>query len=78
MTVKLLTEQHLEFLPLKGGCTGSSESTLVKIPHCWKSHVMALFIISIIFIHQVEMDGGNPWDISEADDNTKKFFGELF
>ena len=23
------------------------------------------------------MDGGNPWDISEADDNTKKFFGEF-
>ena len=38
MTVKLLTEQHLEFLGLKGGCTGSSESTLVKMPHCWKSH----------------------------------------
>ena len=30
MTVKLLAEQHLEFLSLKGGCTGSSESTLVK------------------------------------------------
>ena len=30
MIVKLLTEQHLEFLSLKGGCTGSSESTLVK------------------------------------------------
>ena len=30
MTVKLLTEQHLEFLSLKGGCTGSSESTLSK------------------------------------------------
>ena len=41
MTVKLLTEHHLEFLSLKGGCTGSSESTFVKIPHCWKSHVMA-------------------------------------
>ena len=41
MTVKLLTEQHLEFLSLKGCCTGSSESTLVKMPHCWKSHVMA-------------------------------------
>ena len=27
MTVKLLTENHLEFLSLKGGCTGSSEST---------------------------------------------------
>ena len=41
MSVKLLTEYHLEFLSLKGGCTCSSESTLVKMPHCWKSHVMA-------------------------------------
>ena len=41
MSVKLLTEHHLEFLSLKGGCTGSSESTLVKMPHCWKSHVTA-------------------------------------
>ena len=41
MSVKLLTEQHLEFLSLKGGCTGSSESTLVKMPHCWNSHVAA-------------------------------------
>ena len=44
MTVKLLTEHHLEFLSLKGGCTGSSESTLVKMPHCWKSHVVAQII----------------------------------
>ena len=29
MIVKLLTEHHLEFLRLKGGCRGSSESTLV-------------------------------------------------
>ena len=41
MVVKLLTEHHLEFLSLKGGCTGSSESTLVKKPHCWKSRVTA-------------------------------------
>ena len=41
MSVKLLSEQHLEFLSLKGGCTGSSESTLVKMPHCRKSHVAA-------------------------------------
>ena len=41
MSDKLLTEHHLEFLCLKGGCTGSSESTLVKMPHCWKSHVTA-------------------------------------
>ena len=41
MSVKLLTEHHLEFLRLTGGCTGSSESALVKIPHCWKSRVTA-------------------------------------
>ena len=41
MIVKLLTEHHLEFLSLKGGCIGSSESTHVKMPHCWKSRVAA-------------------------------------
>ena len=41
MTVKLLTEHHLEFLSLKGGCTGSSESTPVKMSDCWKSHAAA-------------------------------------
>ena len=41
MIVKLLTEHHLEFLSLKGGCRGSSESTLVKISNCWKSHAAA-------------------------------------
>ena len=32
MNIKLLTEHHLEFQRLKGGCTGSSESTCIKIP----------------------------------------------
>ena len=45
MIVKLLTEIHLEFLSLKGGCTGLSESTLVKMPHCWKSHVTVQMVI---------------------------------
>ena len=45
MSVKRLTEHNLEFLSLKGGCTGKSESTLVKMPHCWKSRVMAHFIL---------------------------------
>ena len=32
MIVKLLTEHHLEFLSLKGGCIGSSENaTLLEI-----------------------------------------------
>ena len=47
--VLLLTEQHLEFLSLKGCCTGSSESTLVKMPHCWKSHVLAQYYIQVHF-----------------------------
>ena len=33
MNIKLLTEQHLEFISSKGGCTGSSESILVKIQY---------------------------------------------
>ena len=45
MSVKLLTDQHLEFLSLTGGCTGSSESNHVKMPHCWKSHVAARVMI---------------------------------
>ena len=50
MNIKLPTEHHLEFLSLIGGYIGSSESTIVKIPHCWKSHVTAkilLFQISV-------------------------------
>ena len=38
MIVKLLTEHHLGFLSLIGGCRGSLESTLVKMSNCWKSH----------------------------------------
>ena len=45
MTVQLLTEHHLEFLSLKVGCTGSSESALVKVPHCWVSHGTAHLLI---------------------------------
>ena len=50
MTVKLLTEHHLELLSLKGGCTGSPESTLVEMPHCWKSHVVAHIFGLILYV----------------------------
>ena len=50
MIVKLLTEHHLEFLSLKRGCTGSSESTFVKMPHCWKSGVTAHLVESTIYL----------------------------
>ena len=57
MTVKLLTEHHLEFLCLKGGCTGLSESTHVKMPHCWKSHVTANIFLQM-FLYSCSQ---NPW-----------------
>ena len=41
MIVKLLTEHHLVFLSLIGGCRSSSESTLVIMSNCWKSHAAA-------------------------------------
>ena len=50
MIVKLLTEHHLEFLSLKGGCTGSSEFTHVKMPHCWKSNATAQLLCSCLYV----------------------------
>ena len=38
MSVKLLPNI---IRSLKGGCIDSFESTLFKIPHCWKTHVTA-------------------------------------
>ena len=53
MIVKLLTEHKNTFLSLKEGCTGASESTHVKMLHCWKLYVTAnmpfwlpIFVIS--------------------------------
>ena len=43
MNVNLMTKQHFEFLSLTGGCAGSSESLRVKMPHFWKSCVVAHF-----------------------------------
>ena len=55
MIVKLLTEHHLKFLSLKGGCRGSSESTHVKMPNCWKSHALAhminIFLDEVLYFH---------------------------
>ena len=48
MIVKLLTEHHLEFLSLKGGCTGSPESTFVKMSNCWKSHAAAHILVDAL------------------------------
>ena len=50
MSVKLLTVHNLEFLSFKVGCTGLSESTFVKIPHCWKSRVPGVATSLIIWL----------------------------
>ena len=52
MIIKLLTQHYLEFLSLKGGYTCWSESTLVKMPHCWKSHVNAHILNDNAFIYK--------------------------
>ena len=59
MLVMLLTEHYLDFLSLKGGCTGSSDSIHVKLPHCWKSHVAADYILglSVLIVHCWEQNG---------------------
>ena len=49
MIVKLLTKRHLEFLSLKGGCRGLSESSLVKMSNCWKSHALAQIVFVYFF-----------------------------
>ena len=43
------------FLSLKGGCTDSPESTLVKMPRCWKPHVAAYFSKAVL------TTSGNFW-----------------
>ena len=53
MSVQLLTEQHSRFLNLKGGDTGSSESTVVKC-HIVGNHMSRIICIThmeeIIFL----------------------------
>ena len=51
MIVKLLTEHHLEFLSLRGGCRGSSESTLVKMPHYWIFHALSHLLLLVFSLN---------------------------
>ena len=58
MIVKLLTEHLLECLSLKGGCRGSSESRLVKMSNCWKSHSTAQLIAVRLTLEVIVL---TPW-----------------
>ena len=46
MSFELLTEKHLEFLSLKGGCKGSSESNLSKY-HIVGNHMSRLNVLIV-------------------------------
>ena len=56
MPVNLLTEHHLEFLSLKGGCTGTSESTLVKMSNCWKFILVAVYWVFLGILVRIGPD----------------------
>ena len=67
MIVKLLTEHQLECLSLKRSCRGSSESTHVKMSHCWKSHALAQ--IAVIFISETSRELERDRAYSGSDDS---------
>ena len=46
----ILTEHHFEFPSFKGDCTGSSESTLVKMPHSLFGKHMSLLKLQILMV----------------------------
>ena len=68
MIVKLLTEHNLEFLSFKGGCTGWSDSTLVEMPHCWKTHVAAHIFIAGLKEIQAELRRRAALKAAQKDD----------
>ena len=63
MSVNLLTGHHSELLSLIGACKGSSESTLVNLPHCWNTHVKAQLnsYLCLVFLCSNVFSSGCHW-----------------
>ena len=82
MSVKLLTEHHLEFLSLKGGCTCSSESTLIKC-HIVENHTSRLILCLCLLQEEMKL-GRNMraaprgFSAQMGDSNTNKHFTFMF
>ena len=53
MTVQLQTEQHLEFLSLKGGCTGSSDSIHVKMATLLEISCLNMYI-TVVHVYYLQ------------------------
>ena len=65
----------MEFLSLKGGCRGSPEPTLVKIPHCWKSHVTAQLLISGVWFILFDISKSVALPAADLGDQTVSYYG---
>ena len=50
MSVKLLTEHHMEFVNLNGSCTGSPEFTLINLPHFGNQMWLIYYVVKPITI----------------------------
>ena len=56
---EVLTEQHLEFLSSKEGCTGLSKFIYFQMTHCWKSHATAMQCLHCLQAQSRDMDEGS-------------------
>ena len=77
MIVKLLTEHHLEFLSIKGGCTGLSVSTLIKchiVGNNMSRLIFKLSLMDIITIYTQSLCSTGP-HISDFSQGSK--FGHI-
>ena len=63
MTVKLLPKHGLEFLCLKGDCTGLSKFTHVKC-HIVRNHMMWLIYITFVYMAASYCDM-NPFPVTD-------------
>ena len=54
MSVKLLTEHHLEFLGLKGGCRGSFKSTHVPLLEISCTGPIGIFVLAVTLIVNIQ------------------------
>ena len=59
---------------------GSTKSTLVKIPHCWKSHVVAhiLKTTALLFTCYVNMKNGDTFYIMDLCNYSGKNWDRLW
>ena len=65
MTVELLTEHHFEFLSLKGGCTGLSESTFVK-GYIVGSHMSRFNCVLVVWLSMFYVYSLQLWPVTVA------------